>query len=243
MTRKTSVEETKKIYDALMSDEDHYKIKSGWHSWEGSFHRYRCNLLRDVFREVGTNEKTQILDVGSGLSLLGELFEPEECPQVTAIDISKYNIERGSKLYPHIHFQIDDVQDPSIKGQWDILFAGEIIEHVEIPRLALEKWTALLREGGHLIMTTPNALVSMPTAEHISLMKTWQVRDLLDGLGYEEVKVIGIDLFVPLACRLSRVVKGIPKFWDAFFQKTMRMPYHYPNLARDVVYVFKRKVS
>jgi 2-polyprenyl-3-methyl-5-hydroxy-6-metoxy-1,4-benzoquinol methylase len=243
MTRKTSVEETRRIYDALMSDEDHYKVKSGWHGWEGNFHRYRCNLLRDVFKEVGVASQTQILDVGSGLSLLGEIFEPEGCPQITAIDISKYNVERGSKMYPHIRFQLDDAQDPAIKGQWDILFAGEIIEHVEVPRLALEKWTALLREGGYLIMTTPNALVSMPTAEHISLMKTWQVRELLEALGYQEVKIIGVDLFVPLLARLSRAMKWIPRFWDAVFYTTMRIPYRRPNLARDVVYVFRKKSS
>ena len=243
MSRKISVEETKIIYDALMSEEDHYKVKSGWHGWEGNFHRYRCFLLGNVFREAGANAHTLILDIGSGPSLLGEIFKPEGCPQITALDISKFNIERGSKLYPHIHFQLDDAQDPNIKGQWDILFAGEIIEHLEIPRLALEKWTALLREGGHLILTTPNALALRPTAEHISLLKTWQVRKILEELGYEEVKVIGIDLFVPFLIKLSRVFKGTPGFWDAIFQTTMRISYRYPNLARDVVYVYRKKDS
>jgi 2-polyprenyl-3-methyl-5-hydroxy-6-metoxy-1,4-benzoquinol methylase len=232
--------EKQQMYDALMSQEDHYKVEAQWHGWAGNFHRYRCQLIGDVLRGIGFDAETGVLDIGSGPSLLGEIFSPEESPRITAIDISEVNVTKGRERYPHITFAIDDAQTPHLEGQWDIVFAGEIIEHLESPQQALENWTALLKPGGTLVITTPNSLVSPRTKEHISLLKTWQLKRMLEALNYEKIDIIGIDLFVPMLGRIGRVIQRWPKLSDAIFQTTMRIPYHSPNFARDIMYVYRK---
>ena len=43
------------------------------------------------------------------------------------------------------------------EGKFDVIFAGEIIEHLSNPGLFLEKANKHLIKGGLLILTTPNA--------------------------------------------------------------------------------------
>ena len=47
---------------------------------------------------------------------------------------------------------------PKSIGKFDVIVAGEVIEHLENPGLFLRSARQLLREGSRLILTTPNVL-------------------------------------------------------------------------------------
>lgn len=68
----------------------------------------------------------------------GRNFKPEECPKITAFDISRKTIEEAKKMNPHINYLVDDAQNPKIEGKFDFIHAGEIIEHLPDPKEALK---------------------------------------------------------------------------------------------------------
>lgn len=163
--------EVKNFYDQLMEDDDHYGVTSHHNGWAGNFHRYRLDFLRQIFiNDLNVTKETEILDVGSSMSILAQIFSIEECPQITAFDISKIIIEKAKKKAPHINFSVDNAQNPTIKGEWDILHAGEIIEHLPNPKEALKNWNKLIKKDGLLVLSTPNGTVSRKTEEHIFLL-------------------------------------------------------------------------
>jgi len=233
------------LYNCLLKDGDHYSVKEHWHGWAGNFHRYRIKVLRDIFVNIlKCRKETQILDIGSNISMFGEIFKPDDCPQITAFDISTIVIQKAKKINPHIEFIVDNAQSPSITGKWDILFAGEIVEHLSCPQKALSNWNNLLKQGGYLVISTPNRHFSRKTKEHISLLTIKETKEMLSELHIRTVKMIGIDLFIPFFDRFfNAVAKYIPKsslICDIIFQVKMKLTFRLPWLARNVVYIAKK---
>jgi len=233
------------LYNCLSEDEDHYSVKEHWHGWAGNFHRYRIKVLKDIFVNIlKCRKETQILDIGSNISMFGEIFKTDDCPQITAFDISTIVIQKAKKINPHIKFVVDNAQNPSIIGKWDILFAGEIVEHLSCPQKALSNWNNLLKQGGYLVISTPNRHFSRKTKEHISLLTIKETKEMLGKLDIKIVKMIGIDLFIPFFDRFfNAVAKYVPNFspiCDIIFQAKMKSTFKLPWLARNVVYIAKK---
>jgi 2-polyprenyl-3-methyl-5-hydroxy-6-metoxy-1,4-benzoquinol methylase len=238
--------ETQRFYNRLFEDGDHYGVKEYWHGWAGNLHRYKVKLLRDIFiNTLKCQKNTQILDIGSGISPFREIFKPEECPQITAFDISTILIQKAKKICPHITSLVDDAQNPSLTGKWDILFAGEIIEHLPRPWEALLKWNDLIKQGGYLVISTPNRHFSRKTKEHISLLTISEMKKMLGQLNFKILEIIGVDIFIPFLDRfLHKLTKYLPKISsvsDRIFQIKIRATFRLPWLARDIVYITKKR--
>ncbi len=242
---KENFEKSQRLYNSFFKNEDHYGVREYWHGWAGNFHRYRIKILKDIFiNTLKCGKETEILDIGSNVSLFGQIFKAEECPQVTAFDISSISVQKARKIHPHIKCIVGDAQSPSLKGKWDILFASEIIEHLANPKKALSKWNNLLKENGYLVLSTPNRYFSRENQEHISLLTINQVKKILKELNFEIIKIIGIDTYnPPLDYFLNKITKYIPKvslLCDKIFQVKMRLTFKLPWLAYDIIYVAKK---
>jgi len=176
--------------------------------------------------------------------MFGEIFEASNCPEVTALEISTTVIEKAKKINPHIKFIAGDAEDPSLGGKWDILFAGEIIEHLSNPQKALSNWSNLLKQGGYIVISTPNRHFSRKTEEHISLLSIKETKEMLSKLDIKIVKMVGIDLFIPFFDRFfNAVAKYIPKsslMCDIIFQTKMKSTFKLPWLARNIIYVARK---
>jgi len=235
-----------RLYNRLFENEDHYGVKKYWHGWAGNFHRYRIKVLRNIFVNIlKCRKETQILDIGSNISMFGEIFKPDNCPKITALEISTTVIQKAKKINPHIKFITGNAQNPCLKGKWDILFAGEIIEHLSHPQKALSNWSNLLKRGGYLVISTPNRHFSRKTKEHISLLIIKETKEMLNELDIRIVKMIGIDLFIPFFDRFfNAIAKYIPKsslICDIIFQSKMKSTFKLPWLARNIIYVARMK--
>lgn len=68
------------------------------------------------------------------------------------------DLERHHDLPEYIRFLCADVEKdfPFDKNQFDLIFAGEIIEHILATQIFLERCHCVLKSGGILILTTPN---------------------------------------------------------------------------------------
>lgn len=98
------------------------------------------------------------LDLGSGhgrfMNLVSKKFRNV---RAKGIDLSKKEVDLAKKL--HRDVILGDFENEGIKlkpESVDIIFAGEVIEHVYDPDFFLSEANKALKKGGYLMMTTPN---------------------------------------------------------------------------------------
>ena len=103
---------------------------------------------------------------------------------------------------------------PKSIGKFDVIVAGEVIEHLENPGLFLRSARQLLREGSRLILTTPNVLGVLfwlrhgvlkkkePWPEHVCYFTPTAITQLLEREGFSNIALHH--------CNYSRV----PRFFE-----------------------------
>lgn len=100
----------------------------------------------------------RVLEIGCATGFMGEyLIKGKKC-KVTGIELGKEEArEARKKLTAVIE---GDIEDPKIlqqiKGEFDVVFASAIIEHLKDPWKALGQWKKFLIKDGFLLITTSN---------------------------------------------------------------------------------------
>ena len=114
-------------------------------------------LLRPHTGHVGG----RLLDVGCGYGLflrwLDEALGLSAREwRLSGIDYSEFTVETASRL-PY-EFSRCNLEEgiPFEDATFDVVYAGEIIEHLYNPDHLLEECRRVLRPGGHLVLSTPN---------------------------------------------------------------------------------------
>lgn len=112
---------------------------------------------------AGTGE--HLLDVGVRTGDLARFFQ-ENGKRVYGIDIAGSYVEhcfaRGIIAGGAVcNVERDEIPAPSAlvggaPDAYDVVFIGEVLEHLLDGRKVLKKLAAVIRPGGHLILTTPN---------------------------------------------------------------------------------------
>ena len=76
------------------------------------------------------------------IKLKGIDYSPSEVKEAKhmGLDVEQSNFEEGIKL----------------KDSYDVAYAGEVIEHLYNPDLLLSETNKILKNGGYVIITTPN---------------------------------------------------------------------------------------
>ncbi len=70
---------------------------------------------------------------------------------------------------------------PFTASCFDLVAAGEVLEHLQDPVMALQDWTRVLRHGGTMIMSTPNGNL-VKTDVNPEHKRTYAPRDLKRAL-------------------------------------------------------------
>jgi 2-polyprenyl-3-methyl-5-hydroxy-6-metoxy-1,4-benzoquinol methylase len=98
----------------------------------------------------------RVLDYGAGTGNLSlALFESRRFDEIVAADLWP----RPPGLARAVEWLSQDLNQPLAlpDGSIDALFSIEVIEHLENPRAIARDWFRLLKPGGRLLFTTPNA--------------------------------------------------------------------------------------
>jgi len=115
---------------------------------------------RKIFELLGRVEGKKVLDIGCATGYLGKEIKERGAREVCGIDISENVINEARKNIDEA-FALDIQKDelPFVDNYFDSVILAEVIEHLFLPEIAMEKIKKILKKDGSLIITTPNFLV------------------------------------------------------------------------------------
>lgn len=100
----------------------------------------------------------KVIDLGCGVGLPGRmvLSEKKGC-EVWGVDISDKVIEENKDTCPDATWYAGHIGDLDFlpESYFDVVFCGEVIEHLDDPSLAFSDAYRVLKRGGKLVITTP----------------------------------------------------------------------------------------
>jgi 2-polyprenyl-3-methyl-5-hydroxy-6-metoxy-1,4-benzoquinol methylase len=170
--------------DDIARQRAHYNAKWAAHTFANQLQVERASAILHALHRIGLDTPPRILDLGCGsgwlTSILGH-FGP-----ATGVELSPIAVQSASRKYPHVSFEAVDmtVWEPP-RGSYDVVVSSEVIEHLDDQARHLRLAHQALREGGHLILTTPNASTLLAMSE--SFRATWSTQPVENWLRFTDV--------------------------------------------------------
>jgi len=138
----------RKYYKRFFSNYNQKEFQKYVNWFEGWFRFISCQ------HNLRNGKGKKALEIGCSLGYFAVILERQKY-EVTATDISKFIIEKASKINPQIDFQTLDIQKNTLKTKYNYIFAFEVFEHLENPREAIMNCYKMLKKDGVLIFSTP----------------------------------------------------------------------------------------
>jgi 2-polyprenyl-3-methyl-5-hydroxy-6-metoxy-1,4-benzoquinol methylase len=162
-------------------------------------------------------EGPRIVDLGCGPGCLTNIlatFGP-----TVGVDFSPTAISDARTRYPTVDYESADIFKWNYqRGAFDIVVSQEVLEHVEDQPRYVEIAHDLLRDGGYLILTTPNAETMMAMTERQRKewtdqpLENWVTRSELRTLLRRRFKILRITTIIHgMGARRSYRVANSPK--------------------------------
>lgn len=119
------------------------------------------------------------------------------------VDIAAKAVEDMQKIYPdetYAKFQVLDVYNTGLPSEsFDYAVLGELIEHLEEPKKAVDEAMRILRKGGTLALSTPLEEAVEPGAvdkdRHLWSFNANDIIELLGGHGSVRMMTLGSEYF------------------------------------------------
>jgi ubiquinone/menaquinone biosynthesis C-methylase UbiE len=125
--------------------------------WDGAASEDRPEhfvLRRDfLLAQVAAGER--VLDLGCGLGDFVASLDRHGCTAV-GCDVSEEALRRARARFPGLELVRSDEELPFGDGAFDVVWAGEVLEHVQDGLGLLGEVHRVLRARGRLIVTTPD---------------------------------------------------------------------------------------
>ena len=111
----------------------------------------------------GLVQGKRVLDAGCGSGYGSDLLTRAGAAEVVGVDLEAEVIESARNEYPAATFATADIRElPAELGDFEVVVCFEVLEHLDDPETALGQLGAVLREGGLLLVSSPNRDVYPP---------------------------------------------------------------------------------
>lgn len=190
-------------------------------------HKNRIQIVLDMIKNINFNIQPNILSVGCGDGTIEKDF-PGKVQGLDKFVHEKTYIPVKKGYLEYIPFS---------DKEFDIIFLGEILEHVYDTHKSILETNRVLKNGGYLILTTPNAMNfrdrirslfgvlprqltgyldgnNAHLYEHIRHFSKNSLKSLLEKNGFKIIKfsssAININLFGSKPIDLYKIARFIP---------------------------------
>ena len=144
-----------------MPDDDNLTLAGGFADAPSV---WRLNRFEDrlpvCLRAILAAKPLRVLDVGAGDGLVLDKLSESGLARsmLSAIELNSPAVEAMLAKGYDAHQLSASGQYPFGDGEFDVVFAGEIIEHVLDPDRLLQECRRVLKPGARLVLSTPNLL-------------------------------------------------------------------------------------
>jgi 2-polyprenyl-3-methyl-5-hydroxy-6-metoxy-1,4-benzoquinol methylase len=164
-------------------------------------------LLQWVARErERAGARPRVLDLGCGEGHFAAALAREDA-DVVGIDVAEEPLRRARSRHPELDVRVAESEAslPLDDCSFDVVWAGETVEHVADTQQWLSEVRRVLRSGGVLLLTTPDhGLLSRlrlalsvgafeshfdPRSDHLRFYTPGLLVELLADFGFEEIAV------------------------------------------------------
>jgi len=150
---------------------------------------------------LGFTKKMKVLELGCAFGYGSLILAKGGAEMITAIDSSKKAISYAKQNFKHkkISYKVARIENLKPGKKYGAVIAFEIIEHLKEPDILLSYAKLSLGKGGHLILSTPNRLLSSydgnrPTNPyHVKEYYPQELRNLLKSY-FLNIELYGIFL-------------------------------------------------
>jgi SAM-dependent methyltransferase len=205
------------------------------------------NYNRWIFEQLAPYVGERVLDVGSALGNITELFLDRE--HVVGIDVvAEFAAELDRRFGDRTNFRVElaDISDPAVirlaEERFDTIVCANVLEHVEDDAAALDHMHEILIPGGHACLLVPAFGALFGTLDevddHFRRYTRPTLRSRLEAAGFEVVhlhymNVLGIAGWVLNGKILRRrlIPRGHYSFYNrlvpllALVEKRLRPPF------------------
>ncbi|HWX73815.1 MAG TPA: methyltransferase domain-containing protein [Solirubrobacteraceae bacterium] len=165
-------------------------------------------LSRVAAERERVGDPPRVLDLGCGEGYFAAALARGGA-EVVAVDVAEAALRRARTSHPELDVRLAEPEAPLPleDSSFDVVWAGETIEHVADTQQWLSEVRRVLRSGGLILISTPDhgfltrlrlALSARafeshfdPLADHLRFYTRRVLAGLLAGFGFEEVAVAG----------------------------------------------------
>jgi ubiquinone/menaquinone biosynthesis C-methylase UbiE len=179
---------------------------------------------RRAFLLAHVSDGDRVLDLGAGDGAFAAELERAGC-HVIAVDVAHEALRRAQRRVPGLDTRLvaEGAPLPLDEDAVDVVWAGEVLEHVADVVGLLAEVRRVLRWGGTLLVTTPyhgraaTAALALrrtgldehfdPRADHLRFFTARTLRSLLEDAGFAEVDVRAVGGLPLLRAALHAVAR------------------------------------
>lgn len=126
----------------------------------GSYKIERTKWIMDVLltlrKKIGYKD-TRLLDLGCGDGRLVPLWQSITGAEAHGLELSPQAVQTAQQMFPFIRYKEGDATQTGYdNAHFDIVVCQEVLEHIEDQNKLLAECARMLKDKGHLILTTPN---------------------------------------------------------------------------------------
>ena len=186
------------------TQKEYYDQRWAGEEFANTLQASRCSAIVGGLARIELS-KPRILDLGCGSGWLSAVLA--QFGPTTGVDLSDYAVREASKRYPWVRFYAANIfhwEEAVQLGKFDIVVSQEVIEHVADQMAYLQMAFNFLRDGGYLMLTTPNARTL--DAMQNRLRQPWSEQPLENVLTTKQLREMVRSLFVVL--ELTTIIPG-----------------------------------
>lgn len=109
--------------------------------------------------EARLTKKSVVLDVGAGAGIVEEMHFRGQVERICGVDLDP-RVEENDKLDEGRLADAGSIPYPD--GTFDVVFADNVMEHLDAPEIVFNEIQRVLKPGGILLFKTPNRSHYMP---------------------------------------------------------------------------------
>ncbi len=136
----------------------------------------------------------KFIDLGCGVGIPERMIKrTKKGCELWGIDISSEVIQKNLKEEPDIKFKQGYIGglDFLPKNYFDVVFSGEVAEHLDNPLVLFRDAVRILKKGGKLIITTPQE-DGVISPEHLWYFDQDDIKNLFHGAGFKKLEFIDL---------------------------------------------------